>query len=61
MDELFFLLDRVKVLTESAASCTVAAAEELRGNFSPSSNVLLILCGGNMSIGDLIKLRKKHK
>ncbi len=61
MDELFYLLDRVKVLTEPAASCTLAAAEKLRANFTPSSNVLLVLCGGNMSISDLIALRSEYK
>ena len=58
LEELFYLLKRVKVLTEPAASCTLAAAEKLREHFSISSNVLLILCGGNMDIYDLIKLRE---
>lgn len=58
LEELFYLLERVKVLTEPAASCTLAAAEKLREHFSPESNVLLILCGGNMDVYDLIKLRE---
>ncbi|MEZ5346332.1 MAG: threonine/serine dehydratase [Pyrinomonadaceae bacterium] len=61
VDEVFYLLDRAKVLTEPAASCTVAAASKLRGNFSPASNVVLILCGGNMSIDELDKLHKKFR
>jgi len=54
--ELFFLLDRAKVLTEPAASCTLAAAERLRANFSPDSHVVLILCGGSIGLGDLFQL-----
>lgn len=55
--EMFFLLDRAKVLTEPATSCTLAAAERLRENFSPSSHVVLILCGGNIGLSDLFELK----
>lgn len=44
---LKFLLERLKVLAEPAASCTLAAAERLAHNFSPDRHVVLILCGGN--------------
>jgi threonine dehydratase len=44
---LRFLLERLKVLAEPAASCTLAAAEELQHNFSPERHVVLVLCGGN--------------
>jgi threonine dehydratase len=47
------LLERTKLLTEPAASCTLAAAERLRANFSGASHVALILCGGNISVEDL--------
>lgn len=50
---LRFLLERAKVLTEPAASCTLAAAERLRERFSPSSQVVLVLCGGNTSVDDV--------
>ncbi|MBI3650052.1 MAG: threonine/serine dehydratase [Acidobacteria bacterium] len=52
---LRFLLERVKVLTEPAASCTLAAAERLRDNFSPDSHVVLILCGGNFALDALLQ------
>jgi threonine dehydratase len=55
--ELFFLLDAAKVLTEPATSCTLAAAERLRENFAPESHVVLILCGGNISLESLFELR----
>lgn len=54
--ELFFLLDHAKVLTEPAASCTLAAAERLKKNFDGSSHVVLILCGGNIGQDDLFDL-----
>jgi threonine dehydratase len=49
------LLERAKVLTEPAASCTLAAADRLRDRFSPSSCVVLVLCGGNLSVADLCR------
>ncbi|MGH9476764.1 MAG: threonine/serine dehydratase [Terriglobales bacterium] len=48
-----FLLERAKVLTEPAASCTLAAARRLREQFTPASHVVLILCGGNLALSDL--------
>lgn len=57
--ELFFLLDQAKVLTEPAASCTLAAAERLRENFTASSHVVLVLCGGNIGLHDLFQLQAK--
>jgi threonine dehydratase len=53
---LRFLLERLKVLCEPAASCTLAAADRLRGKFSPDSHVVLVLCGGNMSVEHLVRL-----
>ena len=51
--ELRFILERVKVLTEPAASCTLAAASQLAERFQPDDHVLLILCGGNSSVADI--------
>ena len=48
---LKFLLERTKVLTEPAASCTLAAAERLK--FSPADQVVLVMCGGNIGVADL--------
>jgi threonine dehydratase len=50
---LRFLLERTKVLTEPAASCTLAAAERLRDRFTADSKVVLVLCGGNVAVDDL--------
>ncbi len=47
ISSLKFLLERLKVLAEPAASCTLAAADRLQHNFSPERHVVLILCGGN--------------
>lgn len=47
------LLDQAKVLTEPAASCTLAAARRLQTNFSRDDHVALVLCGGNAAVGDL--------
>jgi len=53
VEEMVFILERLKVLTEPAASCTLAAAKRLRGNFGTDSRVVLILCGGNTGVRDL--------
>lgn len=50
---LRLILERLKVLAEPAAACTLAAAEKLKANFGPDSRVVLILCGGNLSFADL--------
>ena len=51
VDSLRFILERLKLLTEPAASCTLAAAEKLKGKLG--SHVVLILCGGNLALEDL--------
>jgi len=53
VEALVFIAERLKVLTEPAASCTLAAADRLKQNFRPNDNVVLVFCGGNQSIGDL--------
>jgi threonine dehydratase len=55
MASLRLLLERAKVLTEPAASCTLAAAEHLRPHFDPASRVVLVLCGGNIAVEDLCR------
>ena len=50
---LDFLAGRLKVLPEPASSCNLAAAEKLKANFTPDSHVVMILCGGNVSIADI--------
>lgn len=50
---LAFLFERVKLVTEPAAACTLAAARRLQGEFTPDDVVLLVLCGGNLSVADL--------
>ena len=56
VSSLLFLLERLKVLAEPAASCTLAAADRLRDKFTPERHVVLVLCGGNFAVEDLAKL-----
>jgi threonine dehydratase len=51
VEALRLILERMKLLTEPAASCTLAAAEKLKDRLG--ANVVLILCGGNLSLKDL--------
>lgn len=57
---LEFILERLKVLTEPAASCTLAAALKLKDQFTSKNNLVLILCGGNLSVGDLCKYTRQN-
>ncbi len=50
---LRFIAERLKVVTEPAASCTLAAAEKLGEKFTKDSYVALILCGGNVGVDDI--------
>jgi threonine dehydratase len=59
VEALAFIAERLKVLTEPAASCTLAAADRLRGNFTPDSRVALIFCGGNVSLSDVCRYLAK--
>ena len=53
---LVLILERAKVLTEPAASCTLAAAEAVRERLG--EHVVLVLCGGNTSLDDLAAWRQ---
>jgi threonine dehydratase len=50
---LTFIGERLKVLPELSASCTLAAADQWAHRFSPTDNVVLLLCGGNVSGADI--------
>jgi len=56
--EMVYLLEQMKILTEPAASCTVAAASRLRTQFSKAHHVLLVLCGGNVALEDVWRFRE---
>jgi threonine dehydratase len=51
--ELFFLLERCKVLAEPAAACCLAAANRQSASFRKDENIVIVICGGNASIADL--------
>ena len=53
-----FLLERAKLNTELAASCTLAAARRLKGEFTGKDHVVLLLCGGNNSLENWIHYRE---
>lgn len=53
---LEYILERTKILTEPASSCTVAAAEEL----ALGEHVVIVLCGGNVSLSDVTRWRDSY-
>jgi hypothetical protein len=42
-----------------AAACTLAAFQEVSERFGPSDHVVLVLCGGNVSVADLFDYRQR--
>jgi threonine dehydratase len=54
IDAQRYLLERAKVLTELAASCTLAAARAVQQRFQQDDQVVLLLCGGNESLANMI-------
>jgi threonine dehydratase len=54
-----FLLERAKLNTELAASCTLAAARRVREAFAPDDHVVLLICGGNASLDDWMEYARR--
>ncbi len=57
VEALVVILERAKVLTEPAASCTLAAAEAVRERLG--AHVVLVLCGGNATVGEIAAWRER--
>ena len=52
------ILERTKVLPELAASCTLAAVEKINDRFGPDDHLVLLMCGGNESVENLVNYAK---
>ncbi|QDU60396.1 L-threonine dehydratase catabolic TdcB [Planctomycetes bacterium Pan216] len=59
MAALEFLLERTKQLVEPAAACSLAAARLQADSFGESEKVVVLLCGGNISLADLCVYRRQ--
>ena len=53
------LLERQKINAELAASCTLAAARRVRDAFAADDHVVLLICGGNVSLEDWIDYHRR--
>lgn len=49
------IIENDKITPELAASCTLAAADKIKDKFTPDRHVVLLMCGGNDSVADLVK------
>ena len=58
IDAQQLILERTKVLPELAASCTLAAAEKIKDRFGPDDHLVLLMCGGNESLANLVNYAK---
>lgn len=52
------IMERAKVIPELAAACTLTAAESVADRFGPDDHVVLLLCGGNISVADIADMEK---
>ena len=52
------LIERAKLVSELSAACTLAAARRLRGELGSDRHLVLVLCGGNISVRDLCELER---
>ena len=52
------ILERTKVMPELAASCTLAAVETIKDRFGPDDHLVLLMCGGNESVANLVNYKK---
>lgn len=52
------IMERTKVVPELAASCTLTAAESVAERFDPDDRVVLLLCGGNVSVSDIAEMER---
>ena len=60
IDAQQLILERTKVLPELAASCTLAAAEKIKDRFGPDDHLVLLMCGGNESVSNLVNYAKMN-
>lgn len=60
VEAMVFIAERLKVFTEPAAACTLAALEKISDNFTPESKIVLIFCGGNVGVRDLCGYLQTH-
>ena len=58
IDAQQLILERTKVLPELAASCTLAAVEKIKDRFGPDDHLVLLMCGGNESVANLVNYAK---
>lgn len=54
-----FLMERAKIYPELAASCTLAAAQTIKAKLG--EHVVLIICGGNVSLDDIAMYHSKFE
>ncbi len=52
------IMERTKVVPELAASCTLTAAESVSDHFTFDDHVVLLLCGGNVSVKDIADMEE---
>lgn len=54
IEQQMYLLERAKILTELASSCILAAAHRIKDQFSEEDHVVLLLCGGNVAVDEML-------
>lgn len=56
-----FLMERAKIVPELAAACTLAAVHYMQAELGPQNHLALIICGGNVSLADLVNYYQRFE
>lgn len=57
--ELDWLLVNERLLAEPAATATIAAAQRTASNFQATDRIVLVICGSNVALDDIVAWRKQ--
>lgn len=59
VETLWEILNNEKLLVEPATSCSLAAVINGKVDYEPDDNIVIIICGGNATIEDVMSWRKQ--
>ena len=59
VEAMLWLLERTKYLVEPAAACCLVAADRDKAQRKPDDQIVLLMCGGNVSAADLCAFRAR--
>jgi threonine dehydratase len=59
VETLWEILNYEKLLVEPAMSCSLSALISGKIEYQPDDNIVIIVCGGNVTIQDVVQWREQ--